>query len=147
MPTTILPGLERKLAAAVDGEVLVRAADRGRYATDASHYQMMPAAVVVPRTTAAALAALDVARAEGVPVTARGGGTSQCGQTINRGLVIDGSKHLRRILAVDAAARRCTVEPGIVLDDLNRAAQAARVVVSGRRLHRLARHHRRHGRQ
>ena len=77
----------------------------------------------------------------------RGGGTSQCGQTVNESLVVDCSKHLNRILDLDVAGRRCVVEPGIVLDDLNRAAQAARAVVSGRYLDRLARHHRRHGRQ
>ena len=77
----------------------------------------------------------------------RGGGTSQAGQTVNTSLVIDCSKHLNRILELDVAGRRCAVEPGIVLDDLNRAAQAARPVVPGRHLDRLARHHRRHGRQ
>ena len=55
-----------------------------------------------------------------MPVTARGGGTSQCGQTINRGLVIDNSKYLSRILSLDVENKRCVVEPGIVLDDLNR---------------------------
>ncbi len=53
-------------------------------------------------------------------VTPRGGGTSQCGQTVNSGLVIDGSKYLGRLLSLDAAGQRCTVQPGIVLDDLNR---------------------------
>ena len=75
----------------------------------------------------------------------RGGGTSQCGQTVNESLVIDCSKHLTQIFELDVGERRCTVEPGIVLDDLNRAAQAARPVVPGRCLDRLARHHRRHG--
>ena len=114
------PGFERRLRAEIEGDVLFDAFSRGRYATDASHYQMTPAGVVVPKTMESALRAFALAREEGVPVTARGGGTSQCGQTINRGLVIDGSKHLRRILFLDVAARRCVVEPGIVLDDLNR---------------------------
>ena len=113
-------GLEARLRRAVDGEVHFDAFTRGRYATDASQYQIMPAGVVVPRTMDAAVRAFALAREEGVPVTARGGGTSQSGQTINRGLVVDGSKHLRRILGLDLANRRCTVEPGIVLDDLNR---------------------------
>ena len=115
-----MPGLERKLKAEISGEVLFGAFDRGRYATDASHYQMMPAGVVVPKTMAEAERAIAVARAEGVSVTARGGGTSQCGQTINNGLVIDGSKHLNKLLDLDVAGRRCAVEPGIVLDELNR---------------------------
>ena len=69
------------------------------------------------------------------------------GQTVNASLVIDCSKYLDRMLELDVAGRRCVVEPGIVLDELNRPLQAARPVVSGRYLDRLARHHRRHGRQ
>lgn len=115
-----MAGLDQKLRAAIDGDVAFDAFSRGRYATDASHYQIMPTGVVVPRTMDAAVRTLALAREEGVPVTARGGGTSQCGQTINRGLVVDGSKHLNRILSLDVEARRCTVEPGIVLDELNR---------------------------
>ncbi len=113
--------LARRLRAEVDGDILFDSFSRGRYATDASHYQMMPLGVVVPRSMEAARLALDIARDESVPVTARGGGTSQCGQTVNRGLVIDGSKYLTRILSFDAAKRTCVVEPGIVLDELNRA--------------------------
>ena len=120
MASAVMSGLERRLKSDVEGEVLFGAFDRGRYATDASHYQIMPAGVVVPRTTEAAVRALAIAAEEQVPVTARGGGTSQCGQTINRGIIVDGSKHLRRVLSLDAGKRRCTVEPGIVLDDLNR---------------------------
>jgi FAD/FMN-containing dehydrogenase/Fe-S oxidoreductase len=112
-------GFERRLRSEVEGDVLFDAFSRGRYATDASHYQMIPLGVVVPKTIEAALRAIELAREEGTPVTARGGGTSQCGQTINRGLVIDSSKHLRRILSLDVVGRRCVVEPGIVLDDLN----------------------------
>jgi FAD/FMN-containing dehydrogenase/Fe-S oxidoreductase len=114
------PGLERRLKAHVAGEVLFDSFSRGRYATDASHYQMMPAGVVVPRTMDGAVAALSIAREEGITLTARGGGTSQCGQTVNSGLIVDGSKHLNRILSLDVAGKRVTVEPGIVLDDLNR---------------------------
>src|SRR5271165_4243551 len=113
-------GFEQCLKGEIEGDVLFDAFSRGRYATDASHYQMTPLGVVVPKTVEAALRAFALAREEGVPVTARGGGTSQCGQTINRGLVIDGSKHLRRILSLDVENKRCVVEPGIVLDDLNR---------------------------
>ena len=120
MATVLRPGLERRLKSEIDGEVLFDSFSRGRYATDASHYQMMPLGVVVPKTMEGALRAMALAREEGVPVTPRGGGTSQCGQTINRGLVIDNSKYLRRILSLDVASRRCVVEPGIVLDDLNR---------------------------
>src|SRR5438874_7758168 len=120
MSTTLMPGLERRLKAAVGGEVLFDRFTRGRYATDASHYQVMPLGVVLPRTVVEAERAIAIARAEGVSVTARGGGTSQSGQTVNSTLVIDCSKYLDKLIAVDAAERRCVVEPGIVLDELNR---------------------------
>jgi FAD/FMN-containing dehydrogenase/Fe-S oxidoreductase len=113
--------LERRLRAEISGDVLFDAASRGRYATDASHYQMIPTGVVVPRSIDEAERAIALARDEGVSVLARGGGTSQSGQTMNRGLVIDCSKHLNKILDLDVAGQRCVVEPGIVLDELNRA--------------------------
>src|ERR1700688_5070917 len=80
----------------------------------------MPFGVVVPRTMDEALRALAICRDAGRIVTPRGGGTSQCGQTINDGIVIDLSKHLNRLLSLDVANKTCVVEPGIVLDDLNR---------------------------
>src|ERR1044072_6057815 len=112
--------LEDQLKRAITGEVLFDRFSRGHYATDASFYQIMPAGVVVPRTIDEALRALAIAREEGRKVTARGGGTSQCGQTINDGIVVDFSKHLNRLLSLDVENRTCVVEPGIVLDDLNR---------------------------
>lgn len=112
--------LERRLRAEITGEVMFDAFSRGRYATDASFYQIMPAGVVTPRTKAEALAAMAIARDEGLVVTPRGGGTSQCGQTINNGLVVDASKYLNKIVSFDAEKRTCVVQPGIVLDDLNR---------------------------
>ena len=119
MADTLRPGLERRLKSAVQGEVRFDRFTRGRYATDASHYQMMPVGVVTPRTMADAARAIDIAREESVTVLARGGGTSQCGQTVNESLVIDCSKYLNRIIDLDIANRRCVVEPGIVLEDLN----------------------------
>ena len=115
------PALERRLRREVAGEVMFDGFSRGRYATDASIYQMMPAGIVVPRNLSDVQATLAAARDEGVPVTARGGGTSQCGQTVNNAVVIDTSKHLNRILELDVKNRRCVVEPGVVLDELNRA--------------------------
>jgi FAD/FMN-containing dehydrogenase/Fe-S oxidoreductase len=120
MAAQAMPGLERRLKAEVKGDVLFDRFSRGRYATDASHYQMMPVGVVVPRTTDEAVRAIALAREEGVSVLPRGGGTSQAGQTVNNSLVIDCSKHLTRVLELDGPGRRCVVEPGIVLDDLNR---------------------------
>jgi FAD/FMN-containing dehydrogenase/Fe-S oxidoreductase len=112
--------LEQRLRAEISGDVLFDSFSRGRYATDASFYQIVPAGVVVPRTMDEALRALSIARDAGRTVTPRGGGTSQCGQTVNEGLVVDFSKHLNRILSLDVENRVCVVEPGIVLDDLNR---------------------------
>src|SRR5579871_14096 len=120
MPDHAPPPLQAKLARDITGEVLFDRFSRGRYATDASFYQIMPAGVVVPRTMDEALRALAIARDDGRIVTPRGGGTSQCGQTVNDGIVIDLSKYLNRIVSLDVANRTCVVEPGIVLDDLNR---------------------------
>ena len=120
MAVTLLPGLERRLKTEISGEVHFDPFSRGRYATDASHYQIMPLGVVLPRSIAEAERAIALARTEGVSVLARGGGTSQSGQTVNESLVIDCSKYLNRLLELDVAGRRCVVEPGIVLDDLNR---------------------------
>jgi FAD/FMN-containing dehydrogenase/Fe-S oxidoreductase len=112
--------LEEQLARQTTGEVLFDRFSRGRYATDASFYQITPAGVVVPRTMDEALRALAIAREAGRVVTPRGGGTSQCGQTVNNGIVIDFSKYLNRVISLDVENRSCVVEPGIVLDDLNR---------------------------
>jgi FAD/FMN-containing dehydrogenase/Fe-S oxidoreductase len=80
----------------------------------------MPIGVVAPRTIEEADRAIAIARSEGATVLARGGGTSQAGQTVGKSLVVDCSKYLTRILDLDVKRARCTVEPGIVLDDLNR---------------------------
>ncbi|MDJ0969131.1 MAG: FAD-linked oxidase C-terminal domain-containing protein [Kiloniellales bacterium] len=113
------PALAARLRGALEGEVLFDAFSRGRYATDASHYQIEPIGVVVPKTEADVLAAIEIAREEGVPLLPRGGGTSQCGQTVGRCLVLDTSKYLNRILEFDPEKREVTVEPGLVLDRLN----------------------------
>lgn len=111
--------LARRLAAELRGDVLFSQADRGRYATDASIYQIMPIGVVVPRDQADLLLCLDIARSEKTPVLARGGGTSQCGQTVGEALVIDSSKWLNNVIDFDQQNRTVTVEPGMVLDHLN----------------------------
>src|SRR6516225_12180901 len=119
-PTPTDHALARRLNKALAGEVLFDRFSRGRYATDASHYQIEPVGVVVPRTEADVRTAMAIAREEGVPLLPRGGATSQSGQTVGRALVLDFSKHLTRLIAVDAANATCIVEPGIVLDQLNR---------------------------
>jgi FAD/FMN-containing dehydrogenase/Fe-S oxidoreductase len=111
--------LAARLARETSGEVLFGAGDRGRYATDASIYQMEPLGVLVPRTAEDVAAAMAICREEGVPVLPRGGGTSQCGQTVNRALVVDCTKYLRNVLSVDGDT--ATVQPGITLGALNEA--------------------------
>ena len=111
--------LAQRLARETQGEVLFAPADRGRYATDASIYQEMPVGVFVPRAAEDIALAIDICRDLKVPIVPRGGGTSQCGQTVGAGLVIDYTKHVRNILEVDPAARTAVVEPGMVLDHLN----------------------------
>ena len=91
----------------------------GRYATDASIYQVMPVGVFVPTDDADVRSAIQIARELKVPVLPRGAGSSQCGQTVGACLVIDGSKHLRSVLALDVQARTARVQPGLVLDHLN----------------------------
>ncbi|NNG04301.1 MAG: FAD-binding oxidoreductase, partial [Inquilinus sp.] len=103
------------------GQVLTDAYARGRYATDASIYQILPAGVVLPMCDEDVTAALQVAAEAGLSVTARGAGTSQGGQAIGDGLVIDFSRHLNRIERIDPEARSARVQPGVVLDRLNAA--------------------------
>ena len=112
--------LAARLRASIEGEVLFDRASRGRYATDASIYQIEPIGVVVPRSDTDVLAAAEIAREAGVPILPRGSGTSQSGQTVGRALVIDYSKHVNHVLETDFDNRTCWVEPGIVLDELNR---------------------------
>jgi FAD/FMN-containing dehydrogenase/Fe-S oxidoreductase len=111
--------LEQRLKAEIQGDVLFDAFSRGRYSTDASIYQIEPIGVVIPRTEQDALCALEIAADAGVAILPRGAGTSQCGQTVGAALVIDNSKHLNRILSLDAAKGSVWVEPGVVLDALN----------------------------
>ena len=111
--------LARALRSEVRGDVLFDAASRGRYATDASIYQINPLGVVVPRDQADLRRALEVARSHKTAVLARGAGTSQCGQTVADALVVDTSKWLNSVVDFDAEARTVTVEPGVVLDHLN----------------------------
>jgi FAD/FMN-containing dehydrogenase/Fe-S oxidoreductase len=117
-------GLEAKLKRALKGAVLFDDFSRGRYSTDASIYQIEPIGVVVPRDRDDVAAAFAIAREEGVALLPRGGGTSQCGQTVGRALVLDCSKSMNRVLEIDTETRRARVEPGVVLDRLNRQLKA-----------------------
>jgi FAD/FMN-containing dehydrogenase/Fe-S oxidoreductase len=113
--------LRRELERRVDGEVRFDAVSRALYSTDASVYLIEPAGVVVPRTREALVQAVNACAEARMPITMRGGGTSQAGQAIGPGIVIDTSKHLNRLLEVNVAGRWARVEPGIVLDELNAA--------------------------
>ncbi|MGW1749272.1 FAD-binding and (Fe-S)-binding domain-containing protein [Streptomyces sp. NPDC002092] len=119
-PPVDTAGLEAALRERVDGEVRFDAGSRAAYSTDASNFRQTPIGVVVPRTPEAAAEAVAVAREYDAPVLSRGGGTSLAGQCTNAGVVIDWSKYCHRLESVDPDARTCIVQPGIVLDDLNR---------------------------
>ena len=112
--------LAARLRRELEGEVLFDPVSRGLYSTDASIYQIEPVGVVVPRTVQDVRTAIEIAVQEGVPVLPRGAGTSQGGQAVGRALVIDTSKHLGAVSRLDADAGTVRVEPGVVLDDLNR---------------------------
>ncbi len=111
--------LAARLKREIEGDVLFDTFSRGRYSTDASIYRIEPIGVVVPRSEDDIIRAIQIAVDAGVPVLPRGAGTSQCGQTVGRALVVDVSKHLNGILDFDPEARRATVQPGLVLDRLN----------------------------
>ena len=113
--------IAHRLSERVEGDVHFDAFSRGQYATDASFYQMMPLGVLCPKSEDDISAAIDIAREQGISVLPRGAGTSQCGQTVNNGLVIDNTRYFRGILELDVENMRCVVRPGIVLDELNRA--------------------------
>jgi len=111
--------LAQRLARELEGEVRFDPFTRGRYATDASIYQIEPIGVVIPKSEADIVRTIEIAGEAGVPVLPRGGGTSQCGQTVGEAVVVDVSPRLNRLLELDPEARRAVVEPGIVLDQLN----------------------------
>ncbi len=115
-----MQALQRVLSERVDGEVRFDPGSRGAYATDASNFRQIPVGVVVPRTVEAAVETVAVCQEHGAPVLSRGGGTSLAGQCTNAAVVIDWTKYCHRLHSVDVERRRCVVEPGIVLDELNR---------------------------
>ena len=117
--------LERALRERLKGEVRFDDGSRALYATDASNYRQVPIGVVIPRDVDDVIATVAACREYGAPVLSRGGGTSLCGQCCNVAVVIDFSKHMNRVLEIDAGARTARVQPGCVLDDLR--TQAARL--------------------
>jgi FAD/FMN-containing dehydrogenase/Fe-S oxidoreductase len=119
--------LARHLRKHLQGEVRFDATSRRLYSTDASIYQIEPFGVVIPRTVEDLQVTVQIAGEMRVPITARGGGTSLSGQSIGPGIVIDCSKYLNRVLTVDPQARTARLEPGVILDQLNREASKHRL--------------------
>jgi FAD/FMN-containing dehydrogenase/Fe-S oxidoreductase len=111
--------IAERLVKETAGEILFDKFSRGRYSTDASIYQVEPVGVFVPRSEDDIASAIRIAREAGVPILARGAGTSQCGQTVGEALVIDNSKYLNQVIDFNRDAMTVTVQPGIVLDHLN----------------------------
>src|SRR5471032_2133710 len=111
--------LEQDLRRTIRGDVLFDRASRGRYSTDASIYQIEPVGIVIPRDETDLALALDVARGAKAAILPRGAGTSQCGQTVGQALVIDFSRYMREIVGFDKERAEVTVQPGVVLDQLN----------------------------
>ena len=120
MPDGDTDQLLKKLKNNTSAEVYYDNFTKGRYATDASIYQMVPYGVLIPKTKKDLIETINYARESKIPLLARGGGTSQCGQTVNKAIVIDNSKFLNKIIDFDKEKMTCIVEPGIVLDELNR---------------------------
>src|SRR5262249_11222930 len=116
--------LAQHLRKNLEGEVRFDATSRRLYSTDASIYQIEPLGVVIPKTIADVHTAVQVAAEMHVPITARGGGTSLSGQSIGPGVVLDFSKYLHALVALDPGARVARIQPRLILDQFNRALAA-----------------------
>src|SRR5205807_848884 len=113
--------LARHLRKHLAGEVRFDVGARRLYSTDASIYQIEPLGVIIPKTVEDVVASVQITGEMHVPLTARGGGTSLSGQSIGPGVVLDCSKYLHQVLDIDPVGRTARVQPGVVLDQLNRA--------------------------
>src|SRR5271170_7467180 len=118
---TSVASLESQLRNIIEGEVRFDPGTRAAYATDASNYRQVPVGVVIPRHEGDVIAAFSIARENAMPILARGGGTSLAGQACNAALVLDFSKYMNRVIAIDPDARVAQVEPGVVQSHLNTA--------------------------
>ncbi len=114
--------LAEALADSIAGEALFDPYHCALYSTDASLYQIRPLGVVLPKSADDVLQVTRLAAEAGVPLIPRGAGTSLSGQSIGPGLVLDFSKYMNRIVELDPENRAVRVQPGVVLDQLNRAA-------------------------
>ncbi len=115
------PAFWKRLAHEIEGDAACDLFTRGRYSTDASIYQCFPAGVVCPKTVNDVAIVIEMAREEGVPVIARGGGTSTAGQALGEGVIVDFSKYLNRLIEIDTDDLRCIAEPGFTPAALNAA--------------------------
>ena len=111
--------IEKEISSKVDGKTLFDEFSRGRYSTDASVYQIKPIGVVLPKDTNDVLNVMEYSQKNSIPLLARGGGSSQCGQTVGESLVLDYSRHQNKILDLNVDEKSVWVEPGVVLDHLN----------------------------
>jgi FAD/FMN-containing dehydrogenase/Fe-S oxidoreductase len=111
--------LERALREGIAGEVRFDRVSRALYSTDASVYQIEPLGVILPRSRDDLLKTVRICLEHGCPMTLRGGGTSQAGQAIGAGVIIDTSKYVNAIIELNVAERWVRAEPGLVLDELN----------------------------
>ena len=109
----------KEISSKVDGKTLFDEFSRGRYSTDASVYQIKPLGVVLPKDTNDVLNLMEYSQKNSVPLLARGGGSSQCGQTVGESVVLDYSKHQNKILELNVEEKYVWVQPGVVLDHLN----------------------------
>lgn len=121
--TALVTDLVGELRAAVRGEVDASTRRRAEYSTDASNYRVVPRVVVFPRDVDDVLAALEVARSAGAPLTSRGAGTSVAGNAIGPGVVLDFSRHVNRVVSLDPEAGTALVEPGVIMAALQDAAK------------------------
>jgi FAD/FMN-containing dehydrogenase/Fe-S oxidoreductase len=115
--------LAEELRSSIEGEVRFDHGSRALYATDASNYRQVPIGVVIPRTVEDVIKTVRLCYRYGAPVLSRGGGTSLAGQCCNVAVVMDFSKYMNKIISIDKEKKTARVQPGVVLDDLRKAAE------------------------
>lgn len=128
-PTHERGPLDRKLSLALEGEVRFSKGDLSLYATDASNYRQIPVGVVIPKVKEDIINTIRICREMKVPVVTRGGGTALAGQSTNEAVVLDMSKYYHRVLEVNAVERWARVQPGIILDELNKTVEKHNLIV------------------
>ena len=120
--------LETELRRSVRGEVRFSDGDRALYSTDSSNYRQVPIGVVIPRDRSDVIATVAACRKFGAPITCRGGGTSLAGQCCNVAVIVDFTKYMNHVIEIDPEQKFARVEPGIVLDELQKALKAHNLI-------------------